>query len=142
MIKGNDIIIELDGEDIAACRSLDINHEVETQERASEDNAEFKHYVTRRKKWNVSTSYLVLGVSSHLLKVGTVYTVHIHNQGDGTDNLEGQAICTRAKITATRGNMAQGSFEFQGIGRLTGYEDCEWFTLDVSTLDGEDILRP
>ena len=137
-IHGNDIIIHLDGTAIAAARSCDITEEVDTIEKASESNPGFKHYRTGRKKWSASSSCLVTGVPSLLLKVGKVYGITVV-QRNGENQLVGNAICTDCKITATRGNLAQGSFSFQGVGILD-YEDNHIFILDSSLLDEGDMI--
>ena len=60
---------------------------------------------------------------SNLAKVGQTVTLKIKGfdiDGDAIDGEEvtGTAICQRNQVTATIGNLCQGSFVFQGSGKL------------------------
>ncbi|MBR2254116.1 MAG: hypothetical protein IJ895_06880 [Prevotella sp.] len=57
-------------------------------------------------------------VKNMLQRVGQTYTLRMQVDGNGIDTLSGSAICTHAKITATKGNLMQGSFTFEGDGPL------------------------
>lgn len=50
--------------------------------------------------------------------VSRTFDLRLQVQGYVDDNLCGRAICKRFKVTATNGNLMQGSFEWQGTGPL------------------------
>lgn len=117
-MKGNDLIVAA-GIIIYASKSCEITTEAETIETASPDSATYRTYITGRKGWTVSTSYLV-GENkwrSDLLRIGTNLTLRFRNRDEDTI-MEGDAILTKCSITATRGNLTQGSFSFLGTGPL------------------------
>jgi hypothetical protein len=58
-------------------------------------------------------------VKNMLQRVGQTYTLRMQVDGNGMDTLIGTAICKSAKITATKGNLLQGSFAWEGSGPLT-----------------------
>lgn len=64
--------------------------------------------------WKPATSVLL----STAQMVGTSVTLIAENTDTG-EILTGSAICTSWKITATLGNLVQGSFAFQGTSQLT-----------------------
>ena len=64
--------------------------------------------------WKPATSVLL----STAEMVGTSVTLVVENTDNG-EILTGTAICTSWKITATLGNLVQGSFAFQGNSQLT-----------------------
>ena len=69
---------------------------------------------------NVDT-YLLLADAGmlNLLNIGTTYHLKIGGRSaSGANTLKGYAILTACKVTATRGNLVQGSFSFQGSGAL------------------------
>ena len=72
--------------------------------------------------WSINVSYLVLAYNGvrELLNVGTTYTLKFRgrNQSDST-GVTGTAILKNCKITATKGNLVQGSFQFVGTGAPT-----------------------
>lgn len=51
--------------------------------------------------------------------VDSTFDLRLQVQGYVDDNLCGRAICRRFKVTATKGNLMQGSFEWVGTGPLT-----------------------
>lgn len=129
MIHGNNILIYEGATPtvIAASKSCDIDYSADTIEVSSPpelatDDGTHHMYIVGRRGWKVSMSYLVTNFTSGLLRVGNTYTLTIGQRTDTTDRLTGAAICTQCKITATRGNLVQGSFQFQGTGALTAVE--------------------
>lgn len=123
MIKGNDIIISLDGTPLVNIKSDDIKSDIELIEVASSTTGAYREYISSRKNWSFSSNYLVFSDSDilALLYAGTSYTVTIKKRGE-SPVLQGTAILTSCQITATRGNLAQGSFSFQGSGALVEVE--------------------
>lgn len=57
-------------------------------------------------------------VKDILTKPGTSFTISMQVDGLDSDRLTGSAICQQAKVTATLGNLLQGSFSFKGSGAL------------------------
>lgn len=51
-------------------------------------------------------------------KVGNTYSLRMQVDGYGSDCLTGNAICKQLKVTASVGNLLQGSFQFEGNGPL------------------------
>lgn len=120
--KGNDILIYLDGDLIGGTRSHDIDSDVDLTEVASSTSAKWKEYITGRKSWGFSVNWLMTTSQEvqALLEVDTSYTVKIKGRGSSdSTGVTGTAILKACKITATRGNLVQGSFTFQGSGALT-----------------------
>ena len=94
----------------------------ETIEIASATDQEWVHYITGRKSWSLTVGWLVLANQDvrKLLLAGSVVTIKIKGRGESDANgLSGAAILKTVKITAPRGNLAQGSFAFVGNGPLT-----------------------
>lgn len=117
-MNGNNILVYLDGTAVAGLRSNELQVEADTIETASPSTGSWRTYITGRKNWSVSCGWLVAVHSdlSKVLNVGTEYTLRFgYRDGSG---VSGTAILTTCDITATRGNIVQGSFQFQGSGPL------------------------
>lgn len=120
MIQGRSVTIkDASGAVIAASKSCDIEYSCETIETASISSGKARNFIAGRTSWSISLSWLVMNVSSSMLKVGQTIQIQIANAQDDTDYLIGTAICTKCKITANVGALAQGSFVFQGTGDLS-----------------------
>lgn len=122
-INGNNIIIYLNGTAIAGTTSNDMQTSIDMIEiGAPLSSGGWKQFISKRKTWNVTVNYLVLQYSGvqDLLKVGTTYTLKFRgrNSSDST-GVSGSAILKSCKITATKGNLVQGSFQFQGNNSLS-----------------------
>lgn len=128
-MTGKDIIVTLsqNGTALASTRirSHDIHTDADTIEVASATQSAWREYIAGRKGWSLTVSYLVLAAAkvADLLKVGGTFTVTVSaastGTGDTATSLSGTAILTAVKQTATIGNLAQGSFTFQGSGALS-----------------------
>lgn len=136
---GNNVMIFCDGKVIAGTRSNDAQSEVDLIEKSSPTSGLWRQYVAGRRQWTMNTNYLVMsddGVRD-LLKVGTEYTLSFRaiytipempditpladGQYPGTSfgaGVTGKAILKVCKITATIGNLVQGTFQFVGNGEL------------------------
>ena len=121
--NGNDILIYRGNTLIAGTRSNEITTNAETIEVSSASNGQWKTYIAGRKDWGVAVNYLVPAVTnvSDLLTVGTSYTISVRTRSGSTvtSRLTGTAILKTCKITATKGNLIQGSFQFVGSGPLS-----------------------
>ena len=119
--NGNDIIIYRGSTLLAGVKSNDITTKADTIEVSSPTNGQYSDHIPGRKEWSVNVSYLILADADllELLNVGTIYTLKICGRNATDANtLTGQATLTTCKITASRGNLVQGSFVFQGKGAL------------------------
>ena len=112
----------MDGVAVAAAKSCDIDLSCDVVETASASDGEYRTYITGRKKWDVSVSYLVTTAFATIaLKVGDTVTLTMGKTMNGHitgDRLTGTAIVTDCRITGNIGNLAKGSFKFQGTGAL------------------------
>lgn len=126
-VLGNDILIYLDGDPIGGVKSDDIQSDVDLIEVASplQDSGGYREYIPGRKSWSFSVNHLIL-VSAEvqaLLQVGTEFDVLIKGRtASASTGVTGKAILTSCKITATRGNLTQGSFSFKGSSDLVAGE--------------------
>jgi len=121
IIKGKDFTVELANRGTIACsRSCELSIDVDTTEISSPDSGSWKDYIAGRKGWQMTTSHLVSTSNFSLFKslVGTKVGVSF-TDGEHSLSVWGYAICTGVKITATLGNLCQGSFTFTGCGALT-----------------------
>lgn len=120
MLHGENLKIIIDGTVWALAKSCDVIVQAKTIERSSASNGQWAEYISDRKSWEVKTSHLVSDARSMLLEVDSVVTLQL--QVNGTAVMSGSAICTQCQITATRGNLIQGSFSWRGNGPLTSSE--------------------
>ena len=126
--NGNNIIVYTSTDNgshwtaVAGTKSDEIQVDGETIEISSATDAEWKHHIAGRNSWSLQTSWLVTAVAD-IRKVLTVNTrVKIRIGGrtfSSGSGLEGYALIRTAKVTATRGSLANGSFAFIGDGPLT-----------------------
>ena len=91
----------------------------------------FWNYITGRKSGTISVSYLVVGDSSaigvsggngvrDLLQAGNSFTLKFKQRGaDDSAGVSGTFILKTVKITAQRGALVQGSFQFVLNGELS-----------------------
>ena len=126
-MTGNDIVVYKGSTIIGMTRSCEIQSKADTIEVASSSSGAWKEHIASRKEWSLSVSWLIIDTivvtdprSLHdLLSVGTTYTLLVKKRGTSdTTGVSGDAILTTCQITATRGNLIQGSFQFQGISAL------------------------
>ena len=57
-------------------------------------------------------------IKDKLTKAGQFFELSFNVNGYPYDKMRGRALCTTAKVSATNGNIASGSFEFVGDGPL------------------------
>lgn len=119
---GNDVIIYVGGTAFAAAKSCDIDVKADMIEVSSSDTGVYRKYIAGRKTWEVTVNCLVTEtLTENVLTVGTTVTltmgVRVRNHPTA-DRLTGTAIVRECRVSGTRGNMATGSFKFQGISEL------------------------
>lgn len=120
MLKGNDIIVILNGEAIAATKSDELQVGCESIPISSPTTGDWTDAIAGRKSWSLTTGFLIanqLKFFDGIDMVGMYVILRIKHR-TGTTWYEGTALCTQFRVTATRGNLAQGSFAFQGKGKL------------------------
>ena len=121
-VLGNNIIVLMGGTAIAGTKSDELKVDCETIEIASATDQGWVHSLAGRKSWSLNVGWLLLANTDvrKALQVGTSVTIKFKGRG-ATDasGLSGSAIIKTCKITAVRGNIAQGSFAFVGNGPLT-----------------------
>ena len=121
-IQGNNIIVLMSGQAIAGTKSDELQVDCETIEIASATDQAWTHYIAGRKSWSLTVGWLLLANTDvrKALLVGSSVTIKIKGRGESdSSGVTGSAILKTVKITATRGNLAQGSFAFVGNGPLT-----------------------
>lgn len=129
-INGNSLIVVYGSNNtpIAAMKTNDITVDCELVQIASPTTGQWKQYITGRKEATVSVGYLV-GTSSaignaqpalrDLLLVGNSYTLKFMPRGQVSSGVSGTFILKTCKVTATRGYLVQGSFQFVLSGALS-----------------------
>ena len=124
-LNGNEIIVyayvNSTWTAIAATKSDEFDVSADTIEVASSTTGEWRDYIAGRKEWSLNVSWLVSVVADirKVLNVGTKYQLRIGARTyAAASGLTGYAILESCKITATRGNLVQGSFSFNGAGAL------------------------
>ena len=127
-MNGNNIIVyQQQGNSwraIAATKSDTINVDGEQIEIATSTAAEqdWKKYIAGRKSWNLSVKWLVTEVADirKVLLVNTRIKLRIGARSfSSSTGLEGYAWVKSANVNLTRGNLAEGNFQFLGDGALT-----------------------
>lgn len=113
---------------IAGTRSNEFQTDIDLQEVSSPKTGKWKEYLLQREEWNVTTNYLVTSDASllSLLETSKYVTLSFVSRSPGgtvTELLTGEAWVKSCKITATLGNLAQGSFQFVGNGPLAPPEE-------------------
>jgi hypothetical protein len=137
-MNGNNIYIMCDGVIIAGTKSNEITSDTELLEVSGPKSGRSREYTIGRDEWGFTTSFLVLS-NEHikdLLKKGTTYDIQVvaRNGSSSTGLLQGKAILKNCKMTFTRGNLAQGSFQFVGNGPLEDYVNVSSISLSRRSL--------
>lgn len=126
--NGNNILVYAGSTLIGCTKTNEIQTGCETIEISSPNQGAWRNYLVGRKEWSINVAYLVTDSSAlaisggsgikDLLQVGNSFTLSIKRRGQSSADLSGSAILKSVKITATRGNLVQGSFQFVGNGSL------------------------
>lgn len=116
------MLVYRNGTVIAGTKSNEAQADAEMIEKSSATNGRWREFVAGRNEWNMTVNYLLLayGGARDLLTVGTEYTLVFKQRGyaDST-GVTGRALLKTCRITATLGNLVQGTFQFVGNGPLT-----------------------
>lgn len=118
-VNGNNILIYLNSAVVAGTRSDEVQTDCGLIETASPSTGNWATFLAGRNSWSLNIAWLVTQVSdiNRLLLVGSTVTVRILGRGEST-GLTGSAIVKTCKMTATRGNLANGTLVLQGSGPL------------------------
>lgn len=122
-MTGNDIIVILSQGGTAmastAIKSQDVKTDSDVIEKASSTQQDWREYVAGRKSWQMTVSYLVLTSAKilDLLKVGETFTITMRERS-AQSGVTGTAILKSVGQVFSVGNLAQGSFSFQGSGPI------------------------
>lgn len=134
MVTGKEIIIVVDGEPLAACKSQEVTVNGEKLEKASPTQGTWREFVPGRKDWGVNTNHLVPNVDNikDVLLVGSIVTLLICDDGERA-GLMGQAIVDQAKQSYIIGNLAVGSFKFTGTGPLQEVDPTSYIGIEETS---------
>ena len=118
--NGGMFIVKATGLNIYGAKSDDIEVVCGTNEVVSPTQGNWREFIAGRKEWQLTTNYLLQSTGNEIdkvLNVGVKYPVRfIDNTSLG--ELRGYAILVSAKISAIKGNLVTGSFQFKGTGAL------------------------
>jgi predicted secreted protein len=124
-MTGKDIILTLTDSSSqvlasTAVKSQDIKTHCDAIEKSSETQQTWREFTAGRKDWSLTVTYLLLTAAKvkDLLMVGQTFGVVVQKINDNTNKVTGTAILTDVQQTSTVGNLATGSFTFQGSGPL------------------------
>ena len=129
--NGNTILVYKGSTLIAGMKSNDVQVSADLIEISSPDTGVWRQYITGRKEATITTGYLVtaatsaLGVSGgngvrDLLQAGNSFTLKFKQRNYSDSNgVSGTFILKTVKITAQRGALVQGSFQFVLTGSLS-----------------------
>ena len=122
---GKNIIVKADDQVICGTKANSIQCGCETIEIASAEDGAWVHRIAGRKSWSVTVDFLLVPATDDnkavnvrsLLSVGSTYTLFIKS---GLDNgVTGSAILKSMDVQGAVGNLATGSWKFEGNGALT-----------------------
>ena len=122
-MTGKDIIMVFSRSGTALASTCIKSDEIQTQadtiEKSSATQQDWREYISGRKEWSVTVSYLVLTAQkiTDVLMVGNIFDVTIRDSAN-TVSMTGQAILTDVKQSYAVGALAKGSFAFKGNGPL------------------------
>ena len=119
-MNGKDIIILKNGQAIAATKSDEIQVGCEVIPISSPSDGAWTAAIAGRKSWAITVGFLVANVGNvfaSINMVGNTFELAIKHSS-GSNFMCGYAICTTFKVTATKSNLVQGSFSFQGVSPL------------------------
>lgn len=118
-LQGNDLLILNSSGTalIAGAKSCEIDMNCEEIETSSPSNGDARTYLPGRTDWTISVGYLVVDPLADLPRVRQTVSIRVKVR-DGS-YLSGTAFFKTCRITATRGNLAQGTFQLRGSGPLS-----------------------
>lgn len=123
IIKGNDLLISLDGVAIAGAKECAIEVDADFKEVSSPQSGKYRTYKPGRKGWSVRVNSLIPDnetVCSRLLKTGNLYelSAYVRNNAE-FDRVTGYAYLQHADAQGSTGGLVSGSWVFLGNGAFT-----------------------
>ena len=119
--NGGMFIVKATGLNIYGAKSDDIEVVCGTNEVVSPTQGNWREFIAGRKEWQLTTNYLVQSNTGNeidkVLNVGGKYPIRFIDN-TSLSELRGYAILVSAKISAIKGNLVTGSFQFKGTGAL------------------------
>ena len=103
---------------VAGATNCDIDMQCEGIDVAGPLSGEYREVLAGRKGWTVTVNYLVTDDLSSIRANGTTVTLRIQVRG-ASGYMQGSALVSECRVTATKGNLCQGSFVFTGSGALS-----------------------
>lgn len=121
--SGKDLVLKnaSNGTILYAAKSIEITIDCEMVEVAPQNGSGWREYIAGWKKWSFQVGTLASSsqVSGAASMIGGTYYAKFTLQDSTTKVVGGYCICTQAKITDTKGQIAKGTFVFQGNGVLS-----------------------
>lgn len=102
---------------IAASKSCEVEVTADQTETSSPTSGGWKTFLSRRRQWSVSVSYLLTSPTAGPLRVGSAVRLRLQVAGASV-RLEGDALVKNCKEAGARGSLASGAMQFTGNGPL------------------------
>ena len=147
IIKGNDLLISLDGVAIAGAKECAIEVDNDFREVSSPSSGKFRTYKPGRKGWSVRVNSLIPDnetVCSRLLKTGSLYelSAYVRNNAE-FDRVTGYAYLQHADAQGSTGGLVSGSWVFLGNGAFTmPVVLADVNNVPLETSDGDILVVP
>ena len=121
--SGKDLVLKnaSNGTILHAAKSIEITIDCEMVEVAPQNGSGWREYIAGWKKWSFQVGTLASSsqISNAPSMIGATYYAKFTTSGSTSEVVGGYCICTQAKITDTKGQIAKGTFVFQGKGVLS-----------------------
>lgn len=121
--SGKDLVLKnaSNGTILYAAKSIEITIDCDMVEVAPQNGSGWREYVPGWKKWSFQVGTLASSsqVSDAPSMIGATYYAKFTMSGSTSEVVGGYCICTQVKITDTKGQIAKGTFVFQGKGVLS-----------------------
>ena len=121
--SGKDLVLKNASNDtiLYAAKSIEITIDCDMVEVAPQNGSGWREYIAGWKKWSFQVGTLASSsqISNAPSMIGATYYAKFTTSGSTSEVIGGYCICTQAKITDTKGQIAKGTFVFQGKGVLS-----------------------
>lgn len=130
MLKGNDLILSIDGVRLAASKSCSVDRQVDTIEVCSPVDGPAKRYMPTTTGWSISTNglYASYGGAERLRNIWRNYQNGVrtplsvrYKTADGVEET-GLCLLTSLQETGDLNSIVKFSIQLQGSGKLEPYE--------------------
>lgn len=121
--SGKDLVLKnaSNGAILYAAKSIELNIDCEMVEVAPQNGSGWREFIAGWKNWSFQVGTLASNsqVSGAPGMVGSTYYAKFTLEGSDSEVVGGYCICKQVKITDTKGQIAKGTFVFQGKGVLS-----------------------